>query len=132
MDHLRWKTTSWKVADDSGVDFSTHDTVVEYAVREMFKGKSPEAAAKRTAQKLSGAQNLFLGSDVVSIDPKKLEAALWNRMVENVISNIKRFKPGTENIALAATIQFFKQKKVVEEKLKTMVVKELGHDPFTK
>jgi hypothetical protein len=76
------------------VDKSNHPTVVEYAVRDLFKGKSPAAAARFTAKKLSGSENLFLGSGVVDIDPKVLEDNLWERMAASAVSAIPHLKPG--------------------------------------
>ena len=111
-------------------DKSTNPTVVEYAVQYLFKGKSPATAAKETAKKLSGSENLFLGPGITSIDPKKLEAAIWDRLVEFTITNLKRNKAGFEHYALNGTILNFRQKPQIRAELKKRVIKEMGHDPF--
>ena len=67
--------------EESSVDRSTDDTVVEYAMRLVFKGKSPSAAAKATSKKLSGGTNIFLGGGVTTVNPESLEAAIWDRFV---------------------------------------------------
>ena len=59
-----------------GTDQSTEPNVVEYAVQSMFKGQTLVGAARSTARKLSGHQNMFLGPGVTLVDPKKL-----NRLV---------------------------------------------------
>lgn len=119
-------------ADLPQEDRSTHETVVEYAVREMMKRKAPRRAAEITAQKLSGSHNRFLGPVIPLIDPKKLEVALWDRLVEVVLENIRRFKPGAEEMALGAAIDHFRQGKAVEKKVRGLVIKRLGRDPFSK
>ena len=119
-------------------DRSTDPTVVEYAVQEMFKGKSPAAAAKRTAQKLSGSENFFLGSGVTTVDPKALEGALWDRLAAYAAKSVGGIAAGKEHYALDGTLQYFKQvpfggtsKPAARSKLKALVVERLGHDPFT-
>jgi uncharacterized protein YjeT (DUF2065 family) len=64
------------------VDRSADETVVEYAIREVHKNKTPKVAATATAKKLSGGQNMMLGSGTTVIDPKKLEDAIWGRFLE--------------------------------------------------
>jgi hypothetical protein len=76
-----------KTLAESGADHSEHPTVVEYAVRFLFKKKSPAVAAKMTAQRLGGSPNLFIGGGLVPvhIDPKKLENAIYERMVQRAL-----------------------------------------------
>lgn len=119
-----------RYASEAGTDRSDHSTVVEYGVQEMFKGKSPAAAAKATAKKLSGSENLFLGPGVSLIDPKKLEEALWGRMTDMVIRNLERVKEGKEDFALLMALDHFKQKEALAPKLKALVVKKIHRDPF--
>jgi hypothetical protein len=121
----------------SGEDRSTNPTVVEYAAIEMRKGKSPLAAANRTAKKLSGGENMFLGPGVTVIDPKKLEGALWDRMAEDAAKGLVHFREGKEHYVLGGTLQFYKQapfggasKPAARSKLKALVIEKLGRDPF--
>lgn len=68
-------------ADDAEVDRSADETVVEYAIREVHKNKTPKQAALATTKKLSGGQNMMLGSGTTIVDPKKLEDAIWGRFL---------------------------------------------------
>lgn len=112
---------------------STNGTVVEYAVQEMFKKKSPSAAAKSTVKKLGGYKNVFVGggSEPLDIDEKELEEALWDRLANYTASAIPRFKAGKEHYALGGTISHFEQKPSIRKKLKERVIASLGSDPFT-
>ena len=116
----------------SGHDRSDSPTVVEYAVQDLFKGRTPKAAANATAKKLSGHENFFLGPGVTVIDPKKLEAALWDRMAEYASKSAVKFKPEKNHYALGGTLSFYKQpvKPEVRSRLKQLVIEKLGHDPF--
>jgi hypothetical protein len=117
----------WLAAEDQ----SLHPTVVEYGVRMMMKRKGPRAAAQVTAKKLSGEWEIpLLGVQDSSIDPKVLEGALWDRLVDQVVENIGRFKPGTEEIALGAALDHFKQGRATEAKLRKLVVRRLRRDPW--
>jgi hypothetical protein len=123
-------------------DHSSDPTVLEYAMQTIQKGKSPSAAAKSTAKKLSGTSNLFIGgSGQVSIDPKKLEAAIWERMVAQVIKWGVTGKDPSSSLISAAN--YYKQMpdwtpgwKPLETKyvleLRKKVVEKLGHDPFSR
>lgn len=113
-----------------GTDRSDNPTVVEYAAQTMLKGKSPSAAAKDTAKKHNGSENMFFGPGVSLIDPKKLENALWDRLIDLVIKNMGKMKEGMGHFALDGTIQQFSQKSPVRAELKKRVIKRLGHDPF--
>jgi hypothetical protein len=122
----------------SGEDRSSSPNVVEYAVQDLMKGKTPRAAALHTTKKLSGQDNFFLGPGVTTIDPKKLEAALWDRMAEFASKAAVRSKPGTEHYALQGTLSHFHQAKVGEmakpadrSRLRTLVIEKLGRNPFT-
>ena len=77
------------------VDRSTDENVVEYAVQAfIFKKKAtPKAAAVATAKKLSGGENMFLGPGVTIIDPKKLEDAIWGRVIDTAVRNKFRGSP---------------------------------------
>lgn len=123
---------------------SPHEIIVEYGVQEMMKGKTPSSAAKYTADHFSGSTNLFIhgGTEVLKIDADELEAALWNRMVENVVRNLQGGKPGYEHYALDGAMIHFGQFEVSSKKpskaalgrrqiLKTMVMQALGTNPFT-
>lgn len=112
-------------------DRSTHPTVVEYAIQTMFKGKSPSAAAKDTVKKHHGTENMFFGPGKSEIDARKLEDAIWDRLVDYTIAAIHRVKEGKEHFALDGTIDHFKQAKGVRKELKKRVIKKLGKDPFT-
>lgn len=117
-----------------------HPTIVEYGVREMMKGKSPEAAARVTDEKLSGSHNLFLGPDVVEIDADELVAELWNRMVEYTLKNMVSTRVGMEHYALDGTMINFGQVKLGRpvsvavqkrrQRLKTLIIQALGRNPF--
>ena len=112
-------------------DRSGEFNVVEYAVRSMFKGKSVKSAAVFTAKKLSGVENFFLGPGITIVDPVKLEAAIWQRMVEYVLKALPKIRPGKEHYALEGTVQFYKQPPRARIKLKQLVVEKLGCDPFS-
>jgi len=98
-------------------DRTLHPTVVEYGVREMMKGKSPQVAARNTAKKLGGHPNMLLGSptEPVAIDPRRLEEALFERIVGLAKENLARFKPGAEAMAVGAAVDHFRQKSRVEK-----------------
>jgi len=117
--------------DGIGHDRSDHGTVVEYAVRELFKRKSPATAAKNTVKKLSGYENFFLGKGVTLVDAKKLEAAIFDRIANVVIDNISHVKEGMEHIALDMAMNHFVQGKLVRKKVKSIVIKKLGKNPFS-
>lgn len=118
---------------------STHPTAVEYASQEMMKGRSIETSAKRTAQKLNGYQNLFFGGEVVEIDPDVLAASLWERLLTIVLNNLTTYKHPYD--ALDVTLQHYGQWPVgkpmcknclaMRRQLKTMVISNLGYNPFT-
>ncbi len=112
------------------IDRSTHPTVVEYAIRELFKGKSPAAAARFTEKKLSGARNVFLGPGVSTVSAPALEAAIWDELRDIVINGLPNVKPGFEHFVLYGTLERFKQKESLRGKLKAMVVKKMGRVPF--
>lgn len=109
-------------------DHSTHSTVVEYAVRFLFKRKSPKVAAKLTAQKLSGGTNMFIGgaAETVVVDPEKLESAIWDRLVSKALKNIATFKAGKEDYAVGAVVDYFNLGKRDAANLGKLVVKKLG------
>ena len=107
-------------------DRSTHETVVEYAARTMMKGKSPAVAAKDTAKKFSGYENMFFGPGVSYIDPQKLEEALWNRLSDFALTGAKRMRPGMEHFALDSTVQHFRQTPGVRKKLKARIIELAG------
>ena len=69
--------TSGSATEDE-VDRSADETVMEYAKQFLLKKKvkTIAAAARSTAKKLSGGENMMLGPGVTIIDAKKLEAAL--------------------------------------------------------
>jgi hypothetical protein len=120
-------TTTMKESDSSRPpppkDFSDTFTVVEYAVRNMFKKKSPAVAAKMTVKSLAGSSNMFIGGGqyIVQIDPKKLENALYNRMVEYAL------KYKDVEIGIVGTLHHFEQfgKKRVEKELRARVEKAM-------
>ena len=112
-------------------DYSRDETVVEYAVQSMMKGKSLRAAASSTAKKFNGTQNMFIGSmDDISIDAKELEAALWGRLVGFATASIPKMKPGKEHFVLLGTLQHFRQKPAMRAELKEKIVSALGTNPF--
>ena len=116
-----------------GTDRSDTFNVVEYAVRDLFKGKSIRSVARATAKKFSGFENYLLGPGVTIIDPVALEAALWNRMAEYAVAAIPKLRVGKEHFALGGTLQFYRQAQTSDAraKLKSLVVEKLGSDPFT-
>jgi len=125
-----------RVATD-GTDRSTHSTIVEYAVQEMIKKKiPPETAAKTTAKKHSGSENIFFGPGMTLIDPRPLTEALYDRLVGEVIKSIPRMKPGMGHFALDGVVQRFYGwppkpfVKKVRAKLKELVTRRVGGDPF--
>jgi hypothetical protein len=107
---------------------------VEYAVREMMKNKSVSAAAKRTAEKFSGHENMFLAphGEVVQIDVAELEEALWDRMTDFCIRGLSAMKPGFKHYALDATINYYNQARFKKERteLKERVIAWFEYDLF--
>lgn len=99
------------MVSSKGADRSTSETVVQYAVRELFKGKSPAVAAKTTAKKLSGGTNMFLGPGITLIDPVKLEEALWKHMLKYALDGTKHYTPGMEQHSMGGTAEYFNLKK---------------------
>ena len=91
---------------------SRHPTIVEYAVRECFKHKTPKTAARITSEKLAGSPNLFVGggAEVVEISEDELEQAIWARIQETCLRNIEHTKSGMEHVAIAGTLEQFGQK----------------------
>ena len=86
---------------------STHRTVVEYAVQEMFKGKSPKVAAENTARKLNGGTNMFIDvTNETDIDPTELEEALWQNMADYAV---RGSRPGDEVGAARGALMHFNQ-----------------------
>lgn len=97
------------------MDYSTHPTIVEYAVRECHKHKSPKAAAAATKRKLAGSPNLFVGGgiEIVEIDEQQLENQIWFRMAERVIKcipNMNMDAPNAEDYLIGSILQEFGQK----------------------
>jgi len=134
------RRTYLQEAEDVVHDRSDHPTVVEYAIRYLFKGKHPAAAAKATVKKLSGFRNLFLGSGITVIDPEKLEDAILDRLADEVIKGVKSSKKGSEHFVLDGILQNFRIMKLMgnpsksvlalRKKLKKRVIKKMGRDPF--
>ncbi len=91
---------------------SAHPVVVECAVRECFKRRTPRTAALTTQKKLAGSPNLFIGggTEVVEIDPQELENQIWFRMADRTIKAIKSVKPGFEEFALEGILAEYGQK----------------------
>lgn len=122
-----------EIAEALGKDRSTYSTVVEYAVQYLFKNKTPKAAATATAKKLSGGSNMLLGvhpPDVVKIDARKLEEAVWDRIVDFALKGVASFKPDKAHWALDGAVQHFRQKPARRPELKRRVIARLGRDPF--
>ena len=94
------------------MDASRHPVVIEYAVQECFKHKTPGTAAKTTKSKLAGSGNLFIGGgqDIVEIDERVLESEVWKRMAFRALAAASKMKPGFESYALEGTLQEFGQK----------------------
>ena len=111
---------------------SLHENLVEYAVRTMMKGNSPATAAKKTAAHFNGTTNMFLGPDVVDVDPAELEDALWGRMADFAIAAVAKIKPGKEHYALGGTINHYGQArfKKTRAELKERILEKLGYDLF--
>lgn len=87
---------------------SSHPTVVEYAVQEMFKGKSPKVAAANAAARLNGGINMFIDTkNDVEIDPAELEEALWMNMAKYATKY--PIKPGEERNVARGTLAHFQQ-----------------------
>lgn len=82
LEYRAWKQAQQAPPSAEKVDRSTDDNVVQYAVITLMKGKSPASAAKSTAKKLSGGQNMFLGPGISIIDPDKLEKAIYEYLMD--------------------------------------------------
>ena len=102
-------------------DHSTNETVVEYAVLNLFKKMSVEKAARVTAEKLSGNRNLMIGGGIISIDPETLERAVWRRLVRVTLDGIPSLKKGKEDVALDSTAYHFRLNKKDQKTLRAMV-----------
>jgi hypothetical protein len=113
-------------------NYSTHPTLVEYAVHSLFKGQSPKRAAATTAKKHHGSTNIFVGSgDAIEIDPVELEEAIWNRLIDYTLVGMSHIKEGKEHYALDGCALNFNQKpKKFRDELKERVVEKLGSNPF--
>ena len=107
-------------------DDSTNGTVVEYAVLNLFKRMSVEKAARVTAEKLSGKSNIFIGGGITSIDPKRLETAIWDRLIRHTMKGIAMEKSGKEEYALINTVDKFLLGKKDQKTLKSLVESEWG------
>ena len=113
-------------------NYSTHPTLVEYAIRSLFKGQSPRKAASTTAQKHHGSTNLFMGgTDLIEINVFELEEAIWKRLVDTTLVAISHIKPGKEHFALDGILQRYNQKPSLRKKLKIKVIDTIGSNPFT-
>lgn len=113
-----------------GTDRSANSTIVEYAVQNLFKGQSPAKAAKTTAKKHSGSENMFFGAGVTLIDPAKLEDALWDRLVDFNLKGLASFKADKAHWTLDSTLQHFRQAASQRPELKQRVIARLGRNPF--
>lgn len=112
-------------------DHSSHPTIVEYAVRELFKNKSPIAAARATKRKLHGGVNFFVDAHhPVNIDETRLASALVTRMAEFAIQALRHVRPGAESYALDGAVQHFHQKPALGPVIRERAVEILGRDPF--
>ena len=111
-------------------DRSTNKIVVEYAVRQMMKKQSPRTAARSTAKRLNGDENVFIGPGTVEIDPAMLETALWDRLAAFVADAMLKVRSGFEHYALDGTILHFNQKPTMRAELNRRVISKLGADPF--
>jgi len=100
------------------MDFSAHPTIVEYAVRECFKHKSPKAAAASTKRRLAGSPNLLVGggAEIVEIDEQQLENQIWLRMAARTIQAFEnsnpefKSRPNSEEWVAGGILQEFSQK----------------------
>jgi hypothetical protein len=121
---------------------STNEVVIEYAIHEMLKGRSPETAAENTNKRLSGSANLFIksGSEIVQIDTDELIAALYDRMLTSLLGSLAYYAPGKEHYALDGVLLEFNQIRLgqapspraqqMRQRLKTTAIQVLGHNPF--
>lgn len=118
------------------VDRSDNGTVVTFAMHTLSKGKSPKAAAESTDQSFHESENMFVGPGVIHIDAKKLEEAIWGRLVDATISSMKSYRADKKYMALEGTLIQYKQRKPgkpapkIEAELRQRIVSKLGHDPF--
>lgn len=109
-------------------DNSTDEIVVEYAIQNLFKRMGVEKAARVTAEKLSGKKNLFIGGGggTVVIDPKRLEWAIWDRLVRHTLKGISWVKTGKEDVAFLGTVDNFRLGKKDQKTLKPLVENAWG------
>lgn len=106
-------------------------TLMQYCVQDMFKKRQIPAIAKSVAKKFSGSENIFLGNGVLEINPKELEAALWQYVGKSVAAFAGKVKPGKEHFAIDGTMQQFNIDPKYRAKVKAAAVTELGRDIFT-
>ena len=112
------------------MDYSNHPTIVEYAVRECHKHKSPKAAAAATKRKLAGSPNLIIGGgiEIVEIDEQELENQIWFRMAERLIQcvpNMNMDAPNAEDYLFGSILSEFSQK--ITPKNKSQLKEAVAH-----
>ncbi|MFZ3116941.1 MAG: hypothetical protein WA159_01360 [Variovorax sp.] len=79
--------------------------VIEYITRDLFKGKSLQAACRSFARKFNGEANLFLGT--VNYTVEELVHAVLADKAALAIANSKRMRPGCAAFALSGTAATF-------------------------
>lgn len=95
-----------------------HPNLIEYATRELFKGKSLTSVSKAVAKKFDGSDNVFLGGHV-SVTPQQLEHALLTDKAKEAMRFLGQLKPELSHekkmeIAVGGTADRFN---IPEEKL---------------
>lgn len=117
---------------ESGVDaLLANATLIQYCVQEMFKGRQIPAIAKNVAAKFSGGENMFLGSGVIQIDAKELEAALWRYVAQGIAKNGATYKAGKEHFAIDGAMHQFRINAKYRAKLKALAIEFAGKNIFT-
>jgi hypothetical protein len=78
---------------------------IEYITRDLFKGKTLEAACRSFAKKFNGESNLFLGT--VNHSAEELVQAVLADKAALAIDNSKRMRPGCAAFAFEGTAAQF-------------------------
>jgi hypothetical protein len=103
-----------------------HENIVEYAIREVMKGKKPSTAARITRDRHRNSHNVFLGGNVGELSTILIEDRIWSRLVQFAKSGMASMKPGMEHYAIGSTIHHFNLPMSCRSELKRRLVKETG------
>ena len=87
-------------------DNPIHENLVEYAVRDLFKGKSLKNTVSSVHKKFNNQNNMFLGGDV-KFEKQHLHKAVMDRVANNALNGVNHIKEGMEHMSLGGTADQF-------------------------